>query len=82
MRQPDSSTASRPSERTTGHTYKLSCTDCSFETTVRGDVFDVYDAIDDHQEPFTNTAVRHFVNFEVDGLVDSSADGSEGQKVD
>lgn len=47
---------------TTIRVYELECSDCSFEETVEGDFYDVYDVIDDHQEEQTDFA-DHFVNF-------------------
>ena len=45
-------------------TYTLNCVDCSFETTVEGDVFDVLDIIDIHQEEHAGDPFEHFVEFE------------------
>lgn len=44
--------------------FDLSCTDCSFETTVEGSVTDAFDAADAHQEEHGETPTGHFVNFE------------------
>lgn len=49
--------------QTTG-TYELACIDCAFETTVEGDVYDVFNVIDSHQEEQSETRPEHFVNFE------------------
>lgn len=44
--------------------YHLQCLDCSFEATIEGDAFEVYDAIEDHQEAYTDDVLEHFVEFE------------------
>lgn len=44
--------------------YRLSCTDCQFETTVQGDAFDALDEADAHR---TETPAGHFVDFELTG---------------
>lgn len=44
--------------------FDLSCTDCSFETTVEGSVSDAFDVADAHQEDHGDTPTGHFVNFE------------------
>lgn len=64
------------------HVYELSCCDCSFETTVKGDAFDIYDVIDDHQEDHEESALRHFVNFEAAGLTDAPTGIDDGQTAD
>lgn len=52
-------------ESTTINTYELTCNDCTFETTVEGDIFDALDAADTHQEEHGETLTGHFVNFEL-----------------
>lgn len=44
--------------------YELHCVDCSFDSTVEGDVFAVLDVIDAHQEEYAVDALDHFVEFE------------------
>lgn len=48
------------------HRYALSCVECSFETTVEGDVFDAFDVADTHREERADDASRHFVEFVLD----------------
>lgn len=47
-------------------TYRLTCTDCTFERVmdVDVDVDDVYDVIEDHQSEYEADPADHFVNFE------------------
>lgn len=47
--------------------YELRCLDCSYEATVTGDVFEVLDVIDAHQEGHLEDAYEHFVEFEIEG---------------
>lgn len=54
----------QPDDAATPRSYALDCIHCEFEMTVEGDVFDVLDAIDDHQGEHTNDAFEHFVEFE------------------
>lgn len=54
----------RADEPETALTYDLSCVDCSFETTVEGDAFDVLDAAQVHEKNHESDAVDHFVEFE------------------
>lgn len=46
------------------YTYKLRCVDCSFEAAVEGDVSEVLDVSDAHQEEHTADPFEHFVEFE------------------
>jgi hypothetical protein len=66
MMQSDLSTASQREEPATANTYKLSCVDCSFETTVRGDIYDTMDVVDTHQEEYGTSLTGHFVNFQME----------------
>ncbi|WP_224449715.1 hypothetical protein [Haloprofundus salilacus] len=43
--------------------YELECTGCSFETTIAGDVDDVYDAIKGHQSNCGSEPMVHLVEF-------------------
>jgi hypothetical protein len=45
-------------------TFELSCTDCSFETTVEGEVMDALDVAESHQTKQGESVTDHFVNFE------------------
>lgn len=47
--------------------YELTCIDCTFEATVEGTVYDVFDVVDTHQERHSDTRPEHFVNFERSG---------------
>lgn len=47
--------------------YELRCLDCAYEATVTGDVFEVLDVIDAHQEGHLDDPHEHFVEFEVEG---------------
>lgn len=44
-------------------TFRLRCTDCSFETTVEGDSRDALDVADAHQAEHGEPLADHFVNF-------------------
>lgn len=67
MAQSDSSRASQSEEATTANTYSLNCNDCSFETTVEGDVYDALEVTDAHQEEYAVALTDHFVNFRMEG---------------
>lgn len=45
------------------NTYTLSCNDCSFETTIEANSYDVIGVADAHQEKVGETAEDHFVTF-------------------
>lgn len=57
-------TAAR-AERSTAHTYRLTCVACSYETTVKGNAFDALTAADAHQDEYEDTQTDHFVNFRI-----------------
>lgn len=46
-------------------TFKLTCTDCAFETTVAGSFHDALDVADDHQEKYGVAPTNHFVDLEL-----------------
>lgn len=48
----------------TARTYELQCVDCDFERTFEGDVFEVLDVVDAHQEDNALNDGDHFVEFE------------------
>lgn len=54
---------SKTDEATYVQRYALRCVECSFETTVEGDVFDAFDVADRHQEAVVDNASEHFVEF-------------------
>lgn len=41
--------ASETDESSASHSYEVFCTDCDFETTVDGTVYDALDVADDHK---------------------------------
>lgn len=45
-------------------TYDLTCTDCSYEATVVGTVYEALDVADAHQAEHGDPAADHFVNLE------------------
>lgn len=45
-------------------TYELTCTDCQYEATVTGDVYDALDVAESHQEKHDEDSNQHFVNVE------------------
>lgn len=47
------------------NSYKLTCTDCGFETTVEGDALDALDVADEHQTENGRVSGTHFVNLEL-----------------
>lgn len=53
-------------EAASDHRYALSCVECSFQTTVDGDVFDAFDVADTHREACADNASEHFVEFVLD----------------
>lgn len=65
MAKSSSSMPSTSDETTAANTYRLNCTDCSFETTIRGDSDNVVDVAEAHQEEYGATITDHFVNFAV-----------------
>lgn len=65
MAQTDASPTDSFEDATT--TYRLTCTDCSFEATVEGDVYEALDHADAHQEEYTDHPGNHFVNFTREG---------------
>lgn len=62
-----------------GHarSYTLRCVDCAFQTNVEGDVFEVLDTIDRHQEEQSDGVAEHFVEFETDGAMVQTADAGD-----
>lgn len=46
------------------NTYKLTCTNCAFETTVEGTVYEALDVADTHQDEHGEAASDHFVDLE------------------
>jgi hypothetical protein len=66
MASSKSSATPSTGEPTTTTTYRLTCTDCSFETTVEGGSYDVLEIADAHQKTYGETFKDHFVNFEID----------------
>lgn len=65
MAKSSSSTPSPFDETTAANTYRLNCTDCPFETTIREDSDDVIDVVEAHREEYRTTLTDHFVNFAV-----------------
>lgn len=59
----DTTNASSVTEKT----YKLDCTNCSFEAVVEGDLDDAYDLIEEHEEKYDDTGDNHFVDLETAG---------------
>lgn len=55
------------SESVTSNHYALTCTDCSFETTIEGTVMDAFDVADIHQKRHGHVQPDHFVNILLDG---------------
>lgn len=51
-------------------TYELTCTDCAFEATVDGGVYDALDVAEAHQEKYEDPYAEHFVDFEVSDRMD------------
>lgn len=51
-------------ETTRSHDYRLSCSDCAFETTVEGSSFDALTVATEHQEANGDSPTDHFVNFD------------------
>lgn len=45
-------------------TYRLTCTDCPFETVVDVDVDTVFDVIEEHQTEYEADRSEHLVDFE------------------
>lgn len=46
--------------------YDLACTDCDFEVTVEGDLFDALDVAESHEtERGGSGTMEHFVNLEL-----------------
>lgn len=56
---------SEDDETASTNVYELTCTDCAFETTVEGSVFDALDVADSHQDEHGQALTEHFVNFEL-----------------
>lgn len=54
-------------ETSTTKKYELTCTDCPFETVVKGSFNDALDIADDHQEKYGEAPANHFVNLELNG---------------
>lgn len=46
--------------------YELSCTDCSFETRVRGTVYDALEEAKSHRVEYGEPHRDHFVNFSLE----------------
>ena len=51
-------------ERNGTQTYERRCEDCSFETQFEGDLYDLYDRIEAHQDEWQSHHLDHFVAFE------------------
>ena len=47
-----------------GRAYELTCTDCAFTTMVEGDIDELYDVIEAHQDRMRNSPANHAVDFE------------------
>jgi|AntRauMinimDraft_4_1070384.scaffolds.fasta_scaffold00185_3 hypothetical protein len=47
---------------TTGRTYELDCTACSFEAVIEGDLDDAYDLIEEHEGKYEDGEQDHFVD--------------------
>ena len=58
--------SSQTDETASDQRYALSCVECSFETTVEGDVFDAFDVADTHRAERADDASEHFVEFVLD----------------
>ena len=54
----------RTDDTDSARSYELRCVDCAFEMTVEGDVFQVLDLVDAHQEKYAVDSNEHFVEFE------------------
>lgn len=54
----------RTDETVPTRSYELRCVDCAFEVTVEGDVFEVLNIVDAHQEKYAIDSYEHFVEFE------------------
>lgn len=48
----------------TARSYRLRCIDCEFARTFEGDVYEVLDVVDAHQDEHANDGRDHFVEFE------------------
>lgn len=48
----------------TARSYELRCVDCDFARTFEGDVFEVLDVVDAHQDEHEIDGHEHFVEFE------------------
>ena len=55
-------------ESATTHDYDLFCTDCDFEVTVTGTVYDALDVADAHEEKHGGPPMDHFVTFRLQGV--------------
>lgn len=53
-----------PDGSLTARSYELRCVDCDFARTFEGDVFEVLDVVDAHQEAHAVDGRGHFVEFE------------------
>lgn len=61
--------------RDRGRAYELTCTDCAFTTEFEGDIDELYDVIEAHQDRMANSPADHFVDFEaVSSSVAANAD--------
>lgn len=50
------------------HDYELFCTDCDFEVTVTGTVYDALDVADAHEEKHGDRSMEHFVTFKLQNV--------------
>lgn len=54
-------------ETASTETYELTCTDCAFETTVRGSAYEALDVAKEHRDEYRDPSKEHFVNFTRNG---------------
>lgn len=63
----ETSMSSEATGNTTPNVYELTCTDCTFETTVAGEFLDALDVAETHQHEHAELRTDHFVNVTLDG---------------
>lgn len=63
MPEPKSSGTSETDDTSATRTFRLTCTDCSFETAVDGNSRDALEEAEAHQAEYGGPLVDHFVNF-------------------
>lgn len=56
---------SETDDSATTTTYRLTCTDCSFETTVNGSVDEALEVAKSHRQEEGVVYLEHFVDFEL-----------------